>query len=66
MKTKQAADKSGALSIEPAYRQALGVRTAPAQMQEFGKAIHAFGSIVRQHEKGIYGGRAQKRAGFPT
>ncbi|MCE7887369.1 MAG: efflux RND transporter periplasmic adaptor subunit [Alphaproteobacteria bacterium PRO2] len=39
-------DKSGALFIEPAYRQALGVRTAPAQMQEFGKSIHAFGSIT--------------------
>ena len=38
--------KSGALSIEPAYQQALGVKTAPAQMQEFGKSIHAFGSIV--------------------
>lgn len=38
--------QNGALSIEPAYRQALGVKTAPAQVQEFGKAIHAFGTIV--------------------
>lgn len=38
--------KSGTLAIEPAYRQALGVKTAPVQMQEFGKAIHAFGTIT--------------------
>ncbi len=43
--------QNGALSIEPAYRQALGVKTAPAQMQEFGKSIHAFGTIVPSTRK---------------
>lgn len=38
--------KSGTLAIEPAYRQALGVKTALVKTQEFGKAIHAFGSVV--------------------
>lgn len=43
--------KSGALSIEPAYQQALGVKTANTQMQEFGKSIHAFGTIVPNTRK---------------
>ncbi len=44
-------DQSGSLQITPAYRQALGVKTAPAQMQEFGKAIHAFGTIAPSTRK---------------
>ncbi len=39
-------EKNDTLSIEPAYRQALGVKAAPVQMQEFGKTIHAFGTIT--------------------
>lgn len=31
--------------IDADYRQALGVRTTPAQMRELGKSIHAFGYV---------------------
>lgn len=34
------------LKISPVYRQALGVRTAPVRMEDFGRAIEAPGSIV--------------------
>lgn len=44
--TDKTSDKEGALQITPTYRQALGVKTAPARMENFGKIIHAFGSIV--------------------
>lgn len=43
---KRDPDRHGAIQITPIYRQALGVKTAPARMEEFGKTIHAFGSIV--------------------
>jgi Cu(I)/Ag(I) efflux system membrane fusion protein len=33
------------IQIDSSYRQALGVRTAPAQMRELGRSIHAFGFI---------------------
>jgi Cu(I)/Ag(I) efflux system membrane fusion protein len=42
----QAGGDNNAIQIDASYRQALGVKTAPAQMQEFGKAIHAFGTIT--------------------
>lgn len=35
-----------ALRIDPAYRQALGVRTGKAAFHEFGRAIHAYGHIA--------------------
>jgi Cu(I)/Ag(I) efflux system membrane fusion protein len=34
------------IPVDASYRQALGVKTAPARMQDFGKAIEAFGTIV--------------------
>jgi Cu(I)/Ag(I) efflux system membrane fusion protein len=37
---------ANSIQVDSSYRQALGVKTAPAQMQEFGKAIHAFGTIT--------------------
>lgn len=39
------------IQINSKYRQALGVKTTPAQMQEFGKAIHAFGTITPSTRK---------------
>lgn len=39
-------DQSGVLRITPTYRQALGVKTGIVALHEFGKAIHAPGSIV--------------------
>lgn len=39
------------IQIDSSYRQALGVKTAPAQMREFGKSIHAFGNIVPSTRK---------------
>jgi len=35
-----------AVHIDPVNRQSLGVKTALVKMQEFGKAIHAFGNIA--------------------
>lgn len=35
----------GGIAIDPSYRQALGVRTAPAALHDFGGEIHAFGRI---------------------
>lgn len=34
------------IQIDSKYRQALGVKTAPAQMQDFGQSIHAFGLVT--------------------
>ncbi|MBI2234450.1 MAG: efflux RND transporter periplasmic adaptor subunit [Micavibrio aeruginosavorus] len=44
-----------AIHITPVYRQALGVRTAPVRMQEFGRSIHAIGTITpsTRHEHAI-------------
>jgi Cu(I)/Ag(I) efflux system membrane fusion protein len=37
---------ANSIQVDSSYRQALGVKTAPVQMREFGKAIHAFGTIT--------------------
>lgn len=44
-----------AVHITPAYRQALGVKTAPAKAQEFGRSIYAIGTITpsTRHEHAI-------------
>lgn len=41
-------DRSGALQITPAYRQALGVKTEPATLREFGDIILASGILEPQ------------------
>lgn len=38
--------EEGALHIDPVFRQALGVRTAPAAMHDFGRVIHAYGHVM--------------------
>lgn len=38
-------ESGGGIAIDPAYRQALGVRAAPAAMHDFGSEIHVFGRI---------------------
>lgn len=35
----------GVIHIDPVYRQALGVRTAAVQRQEFGKTVRAYGHV---------------------
>ncbi len=44
--TAPSGDNTGSLHVDATYQQALGVKTAPVQMQEFGKEIHAFGAIT--------------------
>lgn len=39
-------DHNNAIQVDASYRQALGVKIAPVQMQEFGKAIYTFGIIT--------------------
>lgn len=43
---EEAGGGNNIVSIDASYQQALGVKTAPAQRQEFGKAIHVFGIVV--------------------
>ncbi len=46
---EEAADMAqdpSAIFIENTYRQALGVKTAPVALHEFGKSIHAYGHIA--------------------
>ena len=43
---EDSAAQEGAVRIDPAYRQSLGVKTAVVIPHEFGKAVHAFGHIA--------------------
>lgn len=42
----QSSSSGGAFQIDAAYRQALGVKTAPVGLREFGKGIAAFGAVM--------------------
>lgn len=42
----QAGGGENTIPVDSSYQQALGVKTAPVQVQEFGKSIHAFGTIT--------------------
>lgn len=46
MRKAEAVNNSNSIHINNIYRQALGVKTVKAGVEEFGKSIHAFGHIA--------------------